>query len=67
MEVILVLIAVSIALATGFLVVFLWASRTGQFDDTTTPAMRILTDDPPAPEPAPAVAVTAVPRRNRPA
>jgi len=49
MEVLVLLIAASLALAGGFLGVFFWASRNGQFEDTTTPAMRILTDDPPAP------------------
>lgn len=48
MEVILILIVVSLLLAGGFLTVFLWASKNGQFEDTTTPALRILTDDPPA-------------------
>lgn len=50
MEVLVLLIAASLALAGGFLGVFFWASRSGQFEDTTTPAMRILTDDPPAPQ-----------------
>lgn len=48
MEVILLLILVSLVLAGSFLGVFLWAARSGQFEDTTTPAMRILADDPPA-------------------
>jgi cbb3-type cytochrome oxidase maturation protein len=51
MEVILILIVVSLILAGGFLGVFLWASKSGQFEDTTTPALRILTDDPAAPAP----------------
>ena len=49
MEVLVLLIAASLALAGGFLGVFFWATRDGQFDDTTTPALRILNDDPPAP------------------
>ncbi|MCC6233688.1 MAG: cbb3-type cytochrome oxidase assembly protein CcoS [Verrucomicrobiales bacterium] len=48
MEVIVILIIASLLLAGSFLGVFVWATRTGQFEDTTTPAMRILTDDPPA-------------------
>lgn len=48
MEVLVLLIAASLALAGGFLAVFFWATRDGQFDDTTTPALRMLTDDPPA-------------------
>lgn len=51
MEVILLLIVVSLLLAGGFLGVFLWAARSGQFEDTTTPALRILTEDPAAPRP----------------
>lgn len=46
MEVIIILILVSLLLATGFLGVFLWAARSGQFEDTTTPALRILADEP---------------------
>lgn len=49
MEVLVLLIAASLALAGGFLGVFFWATRNGQFDDISTPALRILTDDPPAP------------------
>jgi cbb3-type cytochrome oxidase maturation protein len=45
MSVIYLLIAVSIVAAAGFLGVFLWAVRNGQFDDDETPAMRILFDD----------------------
>ena len=29
----------------GFLGAFVWAVRTGQFDDTCTPAVRVLLDD----------------------
>ena len=45
MEVIFLLIAVSIIVAVGFLVAFLWAVRSGQYDDDKTPAMRILFDE----------------------
>ena len=31
-------------LAVLFLGAFIWAVRSGQFDDTTTPAMRIISD-----------------------
>ncbi len=48
MEVIVILILASLFLAGSFLAVFVWATRSGQFEDTTTPAMRILADDPPA-------------------
>lgn len=42
MEVMLVLIGFSLGVATGFLVAFIWALRRGQFDDLTTPAIRML-------------------------
>ncbi len=45
MTVIYVLIALSLTIAVGFLIAFLWAVRTGQFDDTHTPAMRVLFED----------------------
>ena len=47
MSVILILIIASLAVALVFLSCFIWAVRSGQFDDTFTPSMRILTDDPP--------------------
>lgn len=49
MEVLILLILTSLLLAGGFLAVFIWASRSGQYEDTTTPALRMLTDDPQAP------------------
>jgi len=49
MSVIVLLIAAGGAVALGFLLAFVWAVRTGQFDDTTTPAVRILLDDVDAP------------------
>jgi len=45
MEVIFLLIALSIIVAVGFLAAFLWAVKSGQYDDDSTPAMRILFDD----------------------
>ena len=45
MEVILVLIAASLALAIGFLIAFIVSVKKGQFDDQETPAIRILFDD----------------------
>ncbi len=49
MEAIFVLLPLALliaAIAVGF---FIWAARTGQFDDLDTPAVRILFDDEPAP------------------
>ena len=46
MSVIVILILASLALALSFLAGFIWAVKSGQFDDTHTPSMRILSDDP---------------------
>jgi len=48
MSVLFVLIVASLLVAGGFLIAFLWAARTGQFDDSHTPATRILFDNNPA-------------------
>ena len=45
MSVIFILIGCSLLVATGFLIAFLWASRSGQYDDDYTPSIRILFDD----------------------
>jgi len=45
MLIIFLLIFVSLALALGFLTAFMWAVKTGQFEDTCTPSMRMLTDE----------------------
>lgn len=45
MSVIVLLIAAGGAVAAGFLLAFVWAVRSGQFDDTCTPAIRMLLDD----------------------
>lgn len=50
MKIIFVLIALSLLVAGGFLVAFLWAVRSGQYEDDYTPSIRILFDDSP-PEP----------------
>ncbi len=39
------LIGISILLALIFLAAFFWASKSGQNDDTYTPAIRMLFDD----------------------
>ncbi len=45
MSAILFLIPLSVAIAAAFLAAFIWSVRAGQFDDTCTPAMRILTEE----------------------
>ena len=41
-------IPVALTLVAAALVGFAWAARTGQLDDLTTPAVRVLLDDEPA-------------------
>jgi len=45
MGIIFILILVSLIIALGFLGAFLWAVRSGQYDDDYTPSIRILFDD----------------------
>jgi cbb3-type cytochrome oxidase maturation protein len=45
MSVIVLLIAAGGVVAAGFLAAFVWAVRSGQFDDVCTPAIRVLLDD----------------------
>lgn len=45
MNVIFVLIAVSLLVAIGFLISFIWSIRAGQYEDEYTPSVRILFDD----------------------
>lgn len=45
MQVVIILIAASILVAFGFLMAYLWAVKTGQYDDKYTPSIRILFDD----------------------
>lgn len=45
MSVIVVLIGASLLVAIGFLIAYLWAVKSGQYDDKYTPSVRILFDD----------------------
>jgi len=45
MSVIFLLIPLSIVLAACFLGAFIWAVRSGQYEDTCTPSMRVLLDE----------------------
>lgn len=45
MSVIIILIIISVLVALFFLGVFIWAVKSGQFDDTVSPSIRILFDD----------------------
>ncbi|VAW45047.1 Type cbb3 cytochrome oxidase biogenesis protein CcoS, involved in heme b insertion, partial [hydrothermal vent metagenome] len=45
MNAIIVLIIISVLVAGGFLAAFLWAVRSGQYDDTFSPSVRMLFED----------------------
>jgi cbb3-type cytochrome oxidase maturation protein len=45
MTVVIVLISASILVAGGFLFAFLWAVRSGQYEDKYTPSVRMLLDE----------------------
>jgi cbb3-type cytochrome oxidase maturation protein len=45
MAVIVLLILVSVLVAGGFLLAFLWSVKTGQMDDDYTPSVRILFEE----------------------
>lgn len=40
-----VLIGISLLVAVGFLIAFLWSVKSGQYSDTYTPSIRILFDN----------------------
>ncbi len=45
MSILFILIIISLTMASGFLIAFFWAVRSGQFEDDYTPSVRILFDD----------------------
>lgn len=47
MSVVIILILASLAVGLGFVGAFVWCVRSGQYEDTTTPSLRILTDESP--------------------
>ena len=51
MAVVVILSLASLGVAGIFLVGFIWAVRSGQYEDTCTPALRILADDEAGPIP----------------
>jgi cbb3-type cytochrome oxidase maturation protein len=50
MSVVFILVFVAILIASAFLIAFVWAVKSGQYDDTYTPSVRMLFDDPPVKE-----------------
>ncbi|MDH4090865.1 MAG: cbb3-type cytochrome oxidase assembly protein CcoS [Cyclobacteriaceae bacterium] len=47
MAIIVILIAISLIIAVGFLIAFLWSFKSGQYDDTYSPSVRMLFDTKP--------------------
>lgn len=45
MSVIILLIGISILVASAFLISFIWAMKDGQYDDTYSPSIRMLFED----------------------
>lgn len=45
MSALILLLSVSLLVAAGFLIAFVWSVRKGQYDDDYTPSVRILFDD----------------------
>ena len=45
MEIIILLIAISLSIALLFLGAFIWNMKSGQYDDTYGPSVRMLFDD----------------------
>ena len=56
MSIIFLILPVTLLLSVGAVAAFAWATRSGQFDDLETPALRLLHDESarPAPEAKPA-------------
>jgi cbb3-type cytochrome oxidase maturation protein len=44
MAIIILLIAISLSIAVLFLAIFFWSMKSGQYDDTYTPSVRMLFD-----------------------
>jgi cbb3-type cytochrome oxidase maturation protein len=45
MKILLLLIGISLLLAVGFLALFFWSMRNGQYDDTYSPSVRMLFEE----------------------
>lgn len=45
MTIIVLLILISLSIAIIFLLIFYWSMKSGQYDDTYTPSVRILFED----------------------
>ena len=61
MSVVIILILASLAVGLLFVAAFVWSVRSGQYEDTLTPSMRMLLDDATPPVHSPSAGATAVP------
>jgi len=52
MNILFLLISVSLLIAVGFLAAFIWAVKSGQYEDDYTPSIRMLFDDELSPDSA---------------
>ena len=50
MSVVFILVFAAIIMAGAFLIAFIWSVKNGQYEDTYTPSVRMLFDDPPMKE-----------------
>lgn len=46
MSIVIILVFAAIVMAGAFLVAFIWSVKSGQYEDTYTPSVRMLFDDP---------------------
>lgn len=66
MSVLFVLIPAALLLVMVFVAAYAWSVRNGQFDDLTTPAMRVLNEPPVHPDEPPAARSGSPPHRSPP-
>lgn len=52
MSILYVVLPLAIGIVGAAVAAYVWAARVGQFDDLTTPAMRVALDDEPPSEPS---------------
>lgn len=45
MKIVILLILISVSIAVVFLAIFYWSMKSGQYEDTYTPSVRMLFDD----------------------
>ena len=62
MSVIFILIPLSIVIAACFLFAFIWAVKSGQYEDTCTPSMRLLMEEKTANLPAKPISTNEPPQ-----